>query len=189
VAHINWRLPKPHFRPSSMIGRPTATDLLRIFVAAGKLNRGLSVLDTYRHLIGGRTATEQEVEDCEVVGWCIELVSDGKAGWVNMGGHLPFAPPSHTHLTRFQTPMCVCVFPHVCGCECTRNCVHWFFYLPTHLCADSCPCACVCVCMCLHVYVYVCVFDCARACVCVYTRAPRSSRNTFWWRTTSWMIR
>lgn len=40
----------------------------------GKLNRGLSVLDTYRHLVGDREPTAEEVTDCEVIGWCIELV-------------------------------------------------------------------------------------------------------------------
>lgn len=40
----------------------------------GKLNRGLSVLDTFRHLLGDREPSEQEVEDCMVIGWCIELL-------------------------------------------------------------------------------------------------------------------
>eukprot|EP00042_Codosiga_hollandica_P002957 m.12698 g.12698 ORF g.12698 m.12698 type:complete len:440 (+) comp17633_c0_seq2:30-1349(+) len=37
----------------------------------GKMNRGLSVLDSYRELIG-RSATPQEVRDCQILGWCVE---------------------------------------------------------------------------------------------------------------------
>ena len=40
----------------------------------GKMNRGLSVLATLRHLVGDREPTPQEVENCEIVGWCIELL-------------------------------------------------------------------------------------------------------------------
>jgi len=48
----------------------------------GKMNRGLSVLTTFKHLIGGREPTEQEVNDAQMLGWTIEwlqaffLVSD-----------------------------------------------------------------------------------------------------------------
>ncbi len=41
----------------------------------GKMNRGLSVLTSYRHLIGGREPTEQEKKECNMLGWCIEWVS------------------------------------------------------------------------------------------------------------------
>lgn len=48
----------------------------------GKMNRGLSVLDTFRHLKAHVEPTPQEIEDAQVLGWCIEwlqaffLVSD-----------------------------------------------------------------------------------------------------------------
>lgn len=39
----------------------------------GKANRGLSVIDTYRILLG-REVTEQEYKQAAVLGWCIELL-------------------------------------------------------------------------------------------------------------------
>eukprot|EP00048_Salpingoeca_helianthica_P015137 m.225226 g.225226 ORF g.225226 m.225226 type:complete len:356 (-) comp16647_c0_seq1:76-1143(-) len=48
----------------------------------GKMNRGLSVLDTFRHLKAPAEPTAEEIEDAQVLGWCIEwlqaffLVSD-----------------------------------------------------------------------------------------------------------------
>lgn len=38
----------------------------------GKLNRGLSVVSTYAHLVGGRPLTEDEVFRASVLGWCVE---------------------------------------------------------------------------------------------------------------------
>jgi len=48
----------------------------------GKMNRGLSVLNTFKHLSGGRDVTEQEAKEANMLGWTIEwlqaffLVSD-----------------------------------------------------------------------------------------------------------------
>eukprot|EP00730_Choanoeca_flexa_P020474 TRINITY_DN9999_c0_g1_i1.p1 TRINITY_DN9999_c0_g1~~TRINITY_DN9999_c0_g1_i1.p1 ORF type:complete len:357 (+),score=121.40 TRINITY_DN9999_c0_g1_i1:2065-3135(+) len=38
----------------------------------GKMNRGLSVLTSYRHLIAPREATDDEIRKCQMLGWCIE---------------------------------------------------------------------------------------------------------------------
>ncbi|EDQ91435.1 uncharacterized protein MONBRDRAFT_6210 [Monosiga brevicollis MX1] len=38
----------------------------------GKMNRGLSVLTTFRHLVAPREPTDQEIEQCNILGWCIE---------------------------------------------------------------------------------------------------------------------
>ena len=51
-------------------------------VQGGKMNRGLSVIDTYRSLVGERELTKIELERTYVLGWCVEwlqaffLVSD-----------------------------------------------------------------------------------------------------------------
>ena len=41
---------------------------------AGKLNRGLSVIDSYRLLKEGKELTEDEIFLASVLGWCIEWV-------------------------------------------------------------------------------------------------------------------
>jgi len=41
---------------------------------AGKLNRGLSVLDSYKLLQEGRELTENEIFLASALGWCIEWV-------------------------------------------------------------------------------------------------------------------
>lgn len=53
---------------------------LEYTVPGGKMNRGLSVLASYRHLIGGREPTAQEVTECNILGWSVELVREGKWG-------------------------------------------------------------------------------------------------------------
>jgi Polyprenyl synthetase len=42
---------------------------------AGKLNRGLSVVDSYKLLKGGRELTPDELYHACVLGWCIEWVT------------------------------------------------------------------------------------------------------------------
>lgn len=42
---------------------------------AGKLNRGLSVVDSYKILKGGRELTSDEVYHACALGWCIEWVT------------------------------------------------------------------------------------------------------------------
>lgn len=42
---------------------------------AGKLNRGLSVIDSYNLLREGKELTQDEVFEASVLGWCIEWVS------------------------------------------------------------------------------------------------------------------
>lgn len=44
-------------------------------VFAGKLNRGLSVVDSLKHLKSGEELTEEEKFLASVLGWCIEWVS------------------------------------------------------------------------------------------------------------------
>jgi farnesyl diphosphate synthase len=41
----------------------------------GKLNRGLSVIDTYSILTGKTELSDEEYRRVAVLGWCIELVS------------------------------------------------------------------------------------------------------------------
>ncbi|PKI66083.1 hypothetical protein CRG98_013529 [Punica granatum] len=41
-------------------------------VPGGKLNRGLSVLDSYKLLIEGRELTDDEIFLASALGWCIE---------------------------------------------------------------------------------------------------------------------
>ncbi|KAI4311852.1 hypothetical protein MLD38_036715 [Melastoma candidum] len=41
-------------------------------VPGGKLNRGLSVIDSYKYLIEGRELTEEEIFLASALGWCIE---------------------------------------------------------------------------------------------------------------------
>jgi len=43
-------------------------------VLGGKLNRGLSVVDSVE-ILKGRALTEDEYQKAAVLGWCIELVS------------------------------------------------------------------------------------------------------------------
>ena len=51
-------------------------------LSAGKMNRGLSVLDSLKHLLGDREPTVDEISEANILGWCIEwlqaffLVSD-----------------------------------------------------------------------------------------------------------------
>ena len=45
---------------------------LEYVVPGGKLNRGLSVIDSYRALQGGRALTDAEAHKCHVLGWCVE---------------------------------------------------------------------------------------------------------------------
>lgn len=46
------------------------------------MNRGLSVLDSLKHLLGDREPTVDEISEANILGWCIEwlqaffLVSD-----------------------------------------------------------------------------------------------------------------
>jgi Polyprenyl synthetase len=42
---------------------------------AGKLNRGLSVVDSYKLLKGGHELTPDELYHACVLGWCIEWVT------------------------------------------------------------------------------------------------------------------
>lgn len=42
-------------------------------VPGGKLNRGLSVVDTVE-ILKGRTLTDEEYFKAAVLGWCVELV-------------------------------------------------------------------------------------------------------------------
>jgi hypothetical protein len=39
------------------------------------MNRGLSVLASFRHLVAPREPTAEEVDKCHILGWCIEWVS------------------------------------------------------------------------------------------------------------------
>ena len=41
-------------------------------VPGGKLNRGLSVIDSFRALVGERALSAEEVHRCHVLGWCVE---------------------------------------------------------------------------------------------------------------------
>lgn len=43
-------------------------------LTTGKLNRGLSVIDSYQLLKGGKELTAEEFFDASVLGWCIEWV-------------------------------------------------------------------------------------------------------------------
>lgn len=40
----------------------------------GKMNRGMTVLATWRHLLGDKTPTEDEHFSAVVLAWCVELV-------------------------------------------------------------------------------------------------------------------
>jgi farnesyl diphosphate synthase len=46
---------------------------------AGKLNRGLSVIDSYRLLKEGQTLNDDEIFQASALGWCIEWVWQLKA--------------------------------------------------------------------------------------------------------------
>lgn len=50
----------------------------------GKLNRGLSVVDTVE-ILKGRTLTDDEYFKAAVLGWCVELVSHALAVGVGAG--------------------------------------------------------------------------------------------------------
>lgn len=52
----------------------STTILSLIFINAGKLNRGLSVIDSYQLLQEGRELTEDEIFLASALGWCIEWV-------------------------------------------------------------------------------------------------------------------
>jgi len=41
---------------------------------AGKLNRGLSVIDSYRLLKDGQELNDDEIFQASALGWCIEWV-------------------------------------------------------------------------------------------------------------------
>jgi farnesyl diphosphate synthase len=41
-------------------------------VPGGKLNRGVSVIDSYRALVGDRGLSADETHQCHVLGWCVE---------------------------------------------------------------------------------------------------------------------
>lgn len=45
-----------------------------ILYVAGKLNRGLSVIDSYKLLKEGKELTEDEIFLGSALGWCIEWV-------------------------------------------------------------------------------------------------------------------
>lgn len=53
----------------------STNDILYIYLLAGKLNRGLSVVDSYK-LLQGRQLTDDEVFLACVLGWCIEWVGN-----------------------------------------------------------------------------------------------------------------
>eukprot|EP00051_Salpingoeca_urceolata_P027358 m.481148 g.481148 ORF g.481148 m.481148 type:complete len:368 (-) comp22059_c0_seq1:26-1129(-) len=38
----------------------------------GKMNRGLSVIATYKHLVGNRELTADELRETQMLGWCVE---------------------------------------------------------------------------------------------------------------------
>eukprot|EP01018_Ginkgo_biloba_P010182 Gb_29808 [translate_table: standard] len=57
------------------IGCFTVIEMLDYTVPGGKLNRGLSVIDSYRLLKTGKEITEDEVFLGCVLGWCIEWVA------------------------------------------------------------------------------------------------------------------
>lgn len=44
------------------------------YLNAGKLNRGISVVDTVQ-ILKGEVLTEEEYNKASILGWCIELVS------------------------------------------------------------------------------------------------------------------
>eukprot|EP01104_Vermistella_antarctica_P000832 TRINITY_DN10933_c0_g1_i1.p1 TRINITY_DN10933_c0_g1~~TRINITY_DN10933_c0_g1_i1.p1 ORF type:complete len:378 (-),score=96.35 TRINITY_DN10933_c0_g1_i1:118-1197(-) len=46
-------------------------DLINTTVPGGKMNRGLTVLDSLRHVVD-RELTEKEIEQANIIGWCIE---------------------------------------------------------------------------------------------------------------------
>ena len=48
-------------------------DNLQYNTPGGKLNRGMSVVDTYSILKGGKLS-EEEYERAAILGWCVELV-------------------------------------------------------------------------------------------------------------------
>jgi hypothetical protein len=39
------------------------------------MTRGLTVLESYRHLSKNKNLSDQEIFECHVLGWCIEIVS------------------------------------------------------------------------------------------------------------------
>lgn len=43
--------------------------------AGGKYNRGMTVPDTYRVLLGKDKLSEEEYKQSSILGWCTELVS------------------------------------------------------------------------------------------------------------------
>lgn len=49
-------------------------DMLDYTCQGGKMNRGLSVLASYRHLVGDRAVTKEEVKEAQILGWCIEML-------------------------------------------------------------------------------------------------------------------
>ena len=51
----------------------TTTQNLEYNVPGGKLNRGISVVDTVE-ILKGRTLTDDEYFKAAVLGWCVELV-------------------------------------------------------------------------------------------------------------------
>jgi len=46
----------------------------RWIITAGKLNRGLSVIDSYRLLKEGQALNDDEIFLASALGWCIEWV-------------------------------------------------------------------------------------------------------------------
>jgi farnesyl diphosphate synthase len=41
-------------------------------IQGGKMNRGLSVIDTFQSLVNERALTPEEEEKAHVLGWCVE---------------------------------------------------------------------------------------------------------------------
>ena len=48
--------------------------LINVYWLTGKLNRGLSVIDSYKYLKEGKELTEEEIFLTSALGWCIEWV-------------------------------------------------------------------------------------------------------------------
>ena len=50
-------------------------DRCLLFVNSGKMNRGMTVLSTWRLLLGDKTPSDEEYFSAIVLAWCVELVS------------------------------------------------------------------------------------------------------------------
>ena len=74
---MEWFRQVPYFRCKLCITSPNLlfhAQSLEYNVLGGKLNRGLSVVDSVE-VLRGRILTEEEYLKAAVLGWCIELVS------------------------------------------------------------------------------------------------------------------